>query len=69
MSLRGRLVLLGTAAVLVAACSGGAATPVPSVAPPTEAAPTEAAPTEATPTEATPTEPATAAPIEGGLLD
>ena len=69
MSLRGRLVLLGTAAVLVAACSGGAATPVPSVAPPTEATPTEATPTEATPTEATPTEPATAAPIEGGLLD
>ncbi len=68
MSLHRRLVLLGASAVLVAACSGGAATP----APPTTAPATEAPATEAPPTAAesmAPTEAASAAPIAGGLLD
>ncbi len=63
MSLRGRLVLLGTTAVLVAACSGGAATP----APPTAAPPTDAAPSAAE--SMAPTEAPSAGPIAGGLLD
>ncbi len=63
MSLRGRLVLLGTTAVLVAACGGGAATP----APPTAAPPTEAAPSAAE--SMAPTEAPSAGPIAGGLLD
>ena len=65
MSLRGRLSLLGATAVLVAACSGGGATPAPSEA--ASAAPSEAAPTAAESTA--PSESASAAPIEGGLLD
>jgi polar amino acid transport system substrate-binding protein len=59
MSLSGRLSMLGIAAVLVAACSGSAATPSPT------AAPTQAASVAPT---ATPT-PAPATPIPGGLLD
>jgi len=73
MSLRGRLTLLGSVAVLAAACSGGGATPAPTAAPPTAAPPTAAAPTAApataAATAAAPTEAATAAPIAGGLLD
>jgi polar amino acid transport system substrate-binding protein len=66
MSLRGRLSLLGAAAVLVAACSSGGATTAPATEAPATAAPaTEAPATEAPASEA----PASVAPIEGGLLD
>src|SRR6187431_533863 len=62
MSLRGRMSLLGATAVLFAACSGGGATTAPSSATPSEAAPSAAESTA-------PSESASAAPIEGGLLD
>jgi len=66
MSLRGRLSLLATVAVIAAACSGGgAATPAPTTAP--TAAPTEAP--ASVPASEPASEPASAAPIEGGLLD
>ncbi len=66
MSLRGRLILLGASAMLVAACSGTAATPVPPTDAPTVAPATEA-PTTAE--SMAPTEAPSAGPIEGGLLD
>ncbi len=66
MSLRGRLSVLGATAVLFAACSGGGATPAPTVAP-TVAPPSEAAPSAAE--SMAPSEAASAAPIAGGLLD
>jgi polar amino acid transport system substrate-binding protein len=66
MSLRGRLSLLGAAAVLVTACSSGAATSAPATAAPATEAPATAAPaSEAPATEA----PASVAPIAGGLLE
>jgi polar amino acid transport system substrate-binding protein len=71
MSLRGRLSLLGAAAIMVSACTGGGATPAPTTAPtpaPT-AAPSMAesmAPSEAA---ASPSAAASATPIPGGLLD
>ena len=65
MSLRGRLSLLGAAAVLVAACSSGGSTPAPSAAPPSTAPST--APSMAA-SEA-PSTAASTAPIAGGLLD
>lgn len=61
MSLRGRLSLLGAAAILVAACSSGGSTPAPSAAAPSTAPSTAAS-------EA-PSTAASAAPIAGGLLD
>ena len=65
MSLRGRLSLLGGAAVaLVAACSSGGAT----TAPATEAPPS-AAPARARPASEAPASEAPATPIAGGLLD
>jgi polar amino acid transport system substrate-binding protein len=65
MSLRGRLIALGTTAVLFAACSGGGATTAPTAAP--SAAPSEAAPSTAV--SAAPSEAASVTPIAGGLLD
>jgi polar amino acid transport system substrate-binding protein len=65
MSLRGRLSLLGAAAILVAACSSGGSTPAPSAAPPSTAPST--APSMAA-SEA-PSTAASTAPIAGGLLD
>jgi polar amino acid transport system substrate-binding protein len=63
MSLRGRIALLGSVAIIAAACSSGGGTPSPSVAP--SVAPSTAASQEpsASPSEA----PAT--PVAGGLLD
>ena len=62
MSLRGRLSLLGATAVLVAACSGGGASPEPSAAAPSDTAPSPAE-------SVAPSDAGSAAPIEGGLLD
>jgi polar amino acid transport system substrate-binding protein len=61
MSLRGRISLLGAMAILVAACSGGGATPSPTTAP--TDAPSVAPSDSAGPTEAP------SAPIAGGLLE
>lgn len=64
MSLRGRMTLLGVTALLVAACTGGGATPVPATdAPATQAPATDAPATDAPATDAA------ATPIPGGLLD
>ncbi len=60
MSLRGRMTLLGAAAVLVAACSGGGATTAPATAAPATEPPASEAASEA---------PASEAPIAGGLLE
>ena len=73
MSLRGRLSLLGAVAIVVAACSGSAATPAPTPAPTAvpSAAPTTApsmAPSESM-AAASPSAAASATPIPGGLLD
>jgi len=67
MSLRGRVSLLAGTVVLVAACTGGGASPAPSAAAPTAAAPTKAPPSVAE--SMAPTEAASAAPIAGGLLE
>ncbi len=71
MSLRGRLSLLGAAAIVVAACSGNAATPAPTTAATT--APTAAASLASTAPAASaaaaPTVAPSATPIAGGLLD
>ena len=73
MSLRGRLSLLGAAAIVVAACSGSAATPAPTTAPTTAptAAPSLAstAPAASAAAAASPTVAPSATPIAGGLLD
>ena len=63
MSLRGRIPLLGVAAVLVAACSSGGATTAPVTEAPVSVAPASQAASEAPASEA----PAT--PIAGGLLE
>jgi polar amino acid transport system substrate-binding protein len=62
MSMRGRLSLLGASAVLIAACSGGGASPAASQAAPSEPAPSAVE-------SMAPSESASASPIEGGLLD
>jgi polar amino acid transport system substrate-binding protein len=77
MSLRGRLSLLGAAAIVVSACSGASATPSPSAAAPTAAAVASVAPSvasvapsmAASPSSAAPSAAASASPIPGGLLD
>ena len=60
MSLRGRMTLLGVAAIVVAACSSGGATTAPA---------TEAPATEAPASQAATLAPESVAPIAGGLLE
>ncbi len=67
MSLRGRLSLLASVAVIAAACSSGGATPSPSTAP-TAPPTTEPSMAESMAPSPSPSE-AMATPIPGGLLD
>ena len=64
MSLRGRIALVGAVALLVAACSGGSATPSPTTAPTAPPSTPAAGWPSAEPSMA-----ASATPIAGGLLD
>ena len=64
--------MLGAAAILVAACSGGGATPAPTTAPtqaPESMAPESMAPESMAPESMAPESMAPATPIPGGLLD
>ncbi len=67
MSLRRHVSMLGATAILVAACSGGGATPAPTVAP--TQAPESMAPESMAPESMAPETMAPATPIPGGLLD
>ena len=67
MSLRGRLSMVGGVALLVAACSGSAATPAPTTAPTPAPTAAQSAAASTAPTVAPTAAPATA--IPGGLLD
>ena len=72
MLLRRQLSMLGAAAILVAACSGGGATPAPTTAPtqaPESMAPESMAPESMAPESMAPESMAPATPIPGGLLD
>jgi polar amino acid transport system substrate-binding protein len=68
MSLRGRLSLMATVAVIAAACTGGGATPSPATPAPTATPGPSMAPESSAPASMAPSE-AAATPIPDGLLD